>query len=195
MASEPTVPSSPTRLDRRIVEVCNRLGSFIEWWGFRGIDGRVWALLAIRATPMSQADIARNLDVSRSLVHAAINELEEYGLAERTGDDRFAPWKANVDVWPVITQVLRVREWMMLEEIRVAIDAAIAEAEEVRRKSGEEPWSIKRLYLLRALTEMAQEFLRVILSIRDAEQRAGWRDTFRRASQIVTDLRQVLTSD
>lgn len=183
------------RLNRRVVQVCNQLGTFIEWWGFRAIDGRVWALLAIHGAEMSQAEIARSLDVSRSLVHGAVTELEEYGLIQRAGEGRFAPWSASVDIWPVITHILRSREWMMLEEIRVSIDAAIEEAELEKRRSRKEPWSIKRLYMLRALTEMAQQFLRVILAFRDNDERTGLRDTFRNAGKIITHIRQAMATE
>lgn len=183
------------RLNRRVGQVCDQLGTFIEWWGFRAIDGRVWALLAIHGSAMSQADIARSLDVSRSLVHSAVTELEQYGLLQRVGEGRFAPWSASVDVWPVITQILRSREWMMLEEIRVTIDTAIEEAELEKRRSGNEPWSIKRLYMLRALTEMAQQFLRVILAFRDNDERTGLRDTFRNAGKIITHIRQAMATE
>lgn len=183
------------RVERSVVKVCDQLGTFVEWWGFRAIDGRVWALLTIRKEPMSQAEIARTLDVSRSLVHAAIRELEDYGLVRRDGHGRMAPWVANIDVWPVITSVLRTREWMMLEEIRVTIDAALDEADHLETKTGEQPWSTRRLHLLRALTELAQQFLRVILAFRDRGPHTNLRDSFRSAGAIISNLRHAFGSE
>ena len=34
-------------LDRRVLEVCDAIGEFIEYWGFKSIHGRVWAMLAL----------------------------------------------------------------------------------------------------------------------------------------------------
>lgn len=178
-------------LTRRVLQVCDQTGAFIEWWGFKSIQGRVWTLLALRGEPMTQIEVAELLGVSRSLVHGAMTDLEGYGLVDRLGDERRAPWVANVDVWPTITEILREREWMLIESVRLSLEAAIEEADLVYRQTGEQPWRIDRLRLLLSLTEMAQNFMRLVLSLRVANELRGVRELIRMATTIVQGLRRV----
>lgn len=182
-------------LTRRVLQVCEQTGNFIEWWGFRSILGRVWTLLALRGEAMSQVEIAELLGVSKALVHGAISDLEARGLVRRVDDSRRAPWVAVIDVWPTITEVLRAREWMLIEQVRVALDAAIEEASIVKRKTGQEPFSIERLRLLASLTESAQNFLRMVLSLRVANESRGVRDLLRMATTVIQGLRTMNLSE
>lgn len=192
---EPVVIDLADPLTRRILDVCDGTGAFIEWWGFRAIHGRVWTLLALTGRPLSQIDIAALLDVSRSLVHGAVNELEAWGLIQRVGKHRRAPIVAVTEVWPVITQVLRTREWMMIERVRIALEAAVQEADLHFQRTGQEPFSRERLRELSQLTEMAQSFLRVILNLRGTEEGRGVRQFLRTATQVVAGLRRVTRQD
>src|SRR4051812_41709734 len=66
---ETTAAPPPGRdpLTTRIGQVCDAVGAFIEYWGFKAIHGRIWALLALRNGPLAQAEIAKTLGVSRAL--------------------------------------------------------------------------------------------------------------------------------
>lgn len=191
-AQHPTTVSADDRLEAAAVRVCERLGDFIEWWGFKSIHGRVWAFLAIRGEPCAQAEIVRALGVSRALVSGSVQELEAFGLVSRLGEGRRAPWIANMDVWPVITRILREREWLMIEEVRLALEAAVEEIAVHEREHGlgSTPWSASRLRALYALTEFAQNFLKIILSLRNPGERAGIRRTLKSAARTFRALRQ-----
>lgn len=181
-------PDDP--LTQRIVEVCDHIGVFIEYWGFRAIHGRVWALLALTDRPLAQIDIASLLGVSRALVHSAVTELEAWGLVRRTGDNRRAPIEAETDVWPIILSVLRQREWVMLEEVRLSLDAAIVAAQLHERSSGQAPFSVERLRELAQLTELAQSFLKALLSLPFAEESRGVRGVIRAATGLLNKVRR-----
>lgn len=187
---EPVIIDPRDPLTQRILDVCDGTGDFIEWWGFRAIHGRVWTLLAIMGRPLSQTDIAVLLEVSRSLVHGAVQELEEWGLVQRVGDHRRAPIVAVTEVWPIITHVLRTREWMMIERVRVALEAASQEADVHFLRTGQEPFSRERLRELTQLTEMAQGFLKVILNLRVSDEGRGLRNFLRTATQVLSGLRR-----
>ena len=144
------------------VRACDAVGTFIESWGFRSIHGRVWTLLALSEGSLSQAEIAELLGVSRSLVHLAISELAGFGLVRAESDRRNAPYVAIIDVWPVIVEVLRTREWMLIERSRSALEALQTE---VRRASGS-GYDPSRVDLLLAMCDLAQSTLRAILSVR-----------------------------
>ena len=157
---------TPDRLTTRVVAVCDAVGDFIESWGFRSIHGRVWTLLALSSRPLAQAEIAERLGVSRSLVSMAMTELDGFGLVRATGPERQAPWEANLDVWPIITDVLRAREWMLMERARLALEAARNEAE-YRQRVGEAPgYDVRRIRWLLMMTEFAQTTLRTIMNLR-----------------------------
>ena len=86
------------RMTHRVLQVCDTVGTFIAWWGFKAIHGRVWTLLALRGAPMSQAEIGRTLSVSRALISGAMQELTAYGLVRAVGEGRTAPYEAVMDL-------------------------------------------------------------------------------------------------
>jgi DNA-binding transcriptional regulator GbsR (MarR family) len=151
------------RLTQRVLAVADAVGRFIEAWGFKAILGKVWALLALRRAPMAQTEIAEALGVSRSLVNLAITELTARGLVRATSDHRNAPYEARLDIWPTITDVLRAREWMLIESARVALEAAIHEAE---LEGGSGRYDMERMRLLKSMAEFAQLVLRLVFSLR-----------------------------
>jgi DNA-binding transcriptional regulator GbsR (MarR family) len=153
-------------LTQRILAVCDAIGSFIEGWGFKSIHGRVWALLALTKAPIPQSEIAETLSVSRSLVSLAIAELTQYGLVRPINDTRNAPYEASLDVWPTITDVIRTREWMLIERARMALESALAEAEYREETGLPVEWDLGRIKLLLAMTELAQATLKAVLSVR-----------------------------
>jgi DNA-binding transcriptional regulator GbsR (MarR family) len=171
----PTATSE--RADRRVQEACRAVGDFIAYWGFKKIHGRVWATLATRKEPLSQAAIARLLGVSRALVSATIDDLSSHGLVRSTGPERHAPYVAVFDVWPTIADVLRSREWLLVERARVAFAAALTEVEALERQGRRTPYDRVRLGALLSMTQVARAFLRILIGLRRAPAQkslGGW---------------------
>ncbi len=160
------IPDSADPATRRVLSVCDSVGAFIEYWGFKSIHGRVWTLLALRAQPMAQSEIAATLGVSRSLISGAVSELAGHGLVRATGEHRNAPYEAVMDFWPTITDVLRGREWMLLERARMALEGAIDAVERAEEDGGPVVWDAGRMKVLLALTELGQALLRALMSMR-----------------------------
>lgn len=179
------VTSTDDRLRARILGICDAVGAYIETWGFRAIHGRAWTLLALSKTPLSQAEAAEFLGVSRSMVNLAVSELGEYGLVRPTGPERNAPYEASVDVWPIITEVLRSREWMLMERARVALEAALNELEFAEASGRPAPFDPRRVQLLLNMTELAQTVLRTLMSIRVPRTVDSLTEWFRFASRTV----------
>jgi DNA-binding transcriptional regulator GbsR (MarR family) len=171
-----TAPASDALL-RRVLRVADAVGAFIEYWGFKAIHGRIWAVLALHGAPMPQSEVARLLGVSRSLVSTAMSELADYGLVRPVDDHRNAPYEAVLDVWPTISEVLREREWMLLESVRQSLEAARDEAEQLRARGEVPTFDPARIVLLLNMTELAQTVLRLLISLklpRGAEKVSGW---------------------
>ena len=178
-----------SRLDSRVKQACEAVGEFIEYWGFKSIYGRVWALLAMHRQPLTQVEIAEALGVSRALISGAVAELRFWGLLRPTRDHRNAPYEAVIDVWSSVSEVLRTREWMMLEASRTALEAALSEAEAEVARGRSIPWDLDRLRLLLKMTEAAQTLLKMMLTIRVPGSIEGFSKWIGRVATLMGGLR------
>lgn len=186
-----TPPSGRDPLSTRIGQVCDAVGAFIEYWGFKAIHGRIWALLALRDGPMAQADIAKTLRVSRPLVSAAIAELAGFGLVKPTSESRNAPYEAVMDVWSTIADVLRSREWMLLESARLALEAALEEIQVARVSGDSPPYNSDRLKFLLTMTELGQTLLKALIALRAPRSTDGLRAWATRAAAFIQGFRKM----
>ncbi|HZO13752.1 MAG TPA: MarR family transcriptional regulator [Polyangiaceae bacterium] len=178
------------RLSLRIRQVCEAVGQFIEYWGFKAIHGRIWTFLALRSEPVSQIEIAEFFGVSRSLVSGAVAELIEHGLVRPVSDHRNAPYEAVIDFWPTISDVLRDREWMLVEAARLALDGAIEEMELSNPRSTAR-FNLERMRLLLRMAELAQALLRLLIGIRvprKLEELGSW---LKNSSKLIRSLRNL----
>lgn len=174
-------------MERRVLQVCAAAGTLVEYWGFKSIMGRVWALLALHPEPLPQTKIADVLGVSRSLVSGTITELMSYGVVRPVGQHRNAPYAAVVDVWPAITDTLRQREWMFLESARLALEAAIEEAQVGPRG----PYSVERMRLLLGMIVAVQKLLGLVISVRTPNVVANVTDWVRSVTTLIDTLRKM----
>ena len=198
----PGAPGSKTGADpltRAVLQVAQAAGNFIEYWGFKAVHGRIWTLLALHREPLPQTELADLLGVSRSLVSQAMAELVEFGLVRAVSESRNAPYEAVIDIWPTIADVLRSREWMILEGARVALEAAIEEAEIAAssldsarpERAARLRWDLDRLRMLLSLTEMAQGFLKMVIALRLPRAPEGFGGWVGRAQTLVSRLRGI----
>lgn len=181
----------PEEIDRRIAMVCEAIGAFIGYWGFKDILGKIWTLLALSRRPLTQVEIAHFFGVSRALISNSVEELQRYGLVQRVDDRRNAPWTANLDVWPTISDVLRAREWMLLEAVKVALEGALEEAKLNDRKAQEADWDLGRMRLLLVMTDLAQTFLRTLIALRSGQPLGQLRLLLNRSTEFFRNLRSL----
>lgn len=179
------LPETTDRLERQALVVCDAAGQLIEYWGFKSILGRVWALLVLRQEPLAQARIAEMLGVSRSLVNGAITELSGYGVVRSVGEHRNAPYEAVLDVWPAITAVLRQREWMLLETLRLALEGALDEA----LLDPQSRYSIVRMRILLKMISAIQRLLGLVIAVRRPQAVETIRDWVRGVNELLTSMR------
>ena len=190
MMNEPL--HSHLALQRSMLSVCDACGDFIEYWGFKAIHGRIWAYLAISSRPRSQKEIAEALSMSKGSISIAVNELLEYGLVKPSADYRHAPYEAIMDVWPIISGVLREREWMLLETARITLEGALTELERAQGEITKEQeygsteqrhspqvnletsFNADRIRILLQMTEWAQSILKLIINARIPKAPERW---------------------
>jgi DNA-binding transcriptional regulator GbsR (MarR family) len=146
-----------------IEAVCAAAGTFIEYWGFKAVHGRVWALLAVSKEPLSQTALAEALGISRALVSATIAQLQGYDLVRPAGPHHHAPWQANFDVWPTIAGVLQEREAQILNSAKEALQRA----DEALGECPDQRFDRRRIRAILGMTEMMGGLLHLLIAFRD----------------------------
>jgi DNA-binding transcriptional regulator GbsR (MarR family) len=105
-----------------LTELVNQVGNFIEYWGFKNVQGRIWAHLWLSSEPLDAADLMKRLDISKALVSISMKEMLEYEVVLEVGKSERGTllYRANPDKEKVIMNVLRRRERMMMARISSA---------------------------------------------------------------------------
>lgn len=109
--------STPT-LSAEIQEFVQNVGEFIEHWGFKNVQGKIWALLYLHAEPLSSIELSKKLKVSKALVSLALPELIEYGVIQERarGSGRTVYYEPNPDLASAIRTVLKKRELQLIKK-------------------------------------------------------------------------------
>jgi DNA-binding transcriptional regulator GbsR (MarR family) len=112
------------KLSPEIQNLANRVGQFIEYWGFKSIHGRIWTLLFLSEEPLSSIDISRKLKVSKTLLSFSVAELLKFEVIQEAGkgSKRTIYFRANPNISAVILNVLRMRERPMMAEIHSSFE-------------------------------------------------------------------------
>lgn len=107
------------------------VGHVIEFWGFKRNQGRVWALLYLRARPLTAAEIQGELGLSKGGVSMITHELERWGVLRRRREPGKDAWsfEAEQDLMRMVTRVLAEREAELVARVRLDL----AEAERLAR--------------------------------------------------------------
>lgn len=102
--------------------VTDAVGRLIEFWGFRAVLGRIWALLYLSEKPLPAAEICRRLSISTGAASMALQELERWGVVQRHRPPgaRKDFFEAETDIWKMVSRVYRERE---LVQIQLALEA------------------------------------------------------------------------
>ena len=112
------------------------VGAFIEYWGFKEVQGRMWCYLYLLEEPLSSLQLGQLLEISPALVTQSVQVLLEYRVIEKAekGVNGVLRYRANPNVAEAISSVLSRRESVLLGKIDVA-QARVASA---RRKKSKE---------------------------------------------------------
>src|SRR5882724_8409026 len=121
----PTAPTSimdadmgPREQERELLhEAADAVGALMEFWGFKRVMGRVWALLYLRGDELSASELCDQLSISSGAASMALSELEHWAVVRRIrrAGDRREYFEAETDVWKMISRVLRERELTQIE--------------------------------------------------------------------------------
>lgn len=92
--------------------VCEAVGAIIDFWGFKRVMGRIWALLYLSARPLSASEICDALQISAGSASMTLNELQTWGVVKRAvvPGSRAAHYRAEHNLWKMVSKVFRERE-------------------------------------------------------------------------------------
>jgi HTH-type transcriptional regulator, glycine betaine synthesis regulator len=105
------------------------MGLVFERFGLRPVLGKVWTALYLEDHPLDVDEIRARVDISTGTLSTAINELIELGFVHRAGapGERRFFYRAETEMWPLITRLFRERERVRIVEIIDALRAAEAQ--------------------------------------------------------------------
>jgi DNA-binding transcriptional regulator GbsR (MarR family) len=111
--------------------VAEQVGALMEFWGFKRILGRLWAVLYMAESPLTAAEIGGALGLSASAVSVSLAELRRWGVVhEAVGlgpqSGRAQRWRAETDLWAMVSNVMRQREAPLIKRFEETLQEALA---------------------------------------------------------------------
>lgn len=148
-----------TEPERHIIET---VGEFIKFWGFSKHHGRIWALLYLSPEPLNASAIQQTLEMSAGLVSMSLKELLHWDVILKVWvqGDRKDYFRANHDVWHMVTRVMREREYQAIMTSSRSLDDALGELETTEGVNPERVEFIK--HRVEALIELSESFARIL---------------------------------
>jgi DNA-binding transcriptional regulator GbsR (MarR family) len=152
----------------RVAEV---IGSLMEFWGFKAVMGRLWAILYLSPDPLSAAELGERLAVSTGSISMAVAELQKWGVVKKSWrpGERRDYYEPEISIWKMVSRVFRERELGKVREAIATFEAALKLIAQARpRASAEEKKRLKfvegRLSSLLALSRMGESLITMLAS-------------------------------
>lgn len=110
----------PEELDN----LCLSIGRFIQYWGFKEIEGRIWCHLLLSNEPLCAQELMTRTGVSKGLMSISLARLLEFDVIrhEYTEGRRTQYFQVNEDITSVIKNVLNLREKRMINDTIYQVD-------------------------------------------------------------------------
>ncbi len=147
-----------------ILRLADDVGRFMEYWGFKGIHGKMWVLAFLSEKPVETRDFIENLGVSKALVSLSLKDLLQYRvfLESSSGPRGRRSYVCNPNIVSVILNVLREREYRLLGEIRLAQEHARQVPADALGACG---FSVRRIDEVGEMVSEAQKLLRAMIGL------------------------------
>ncbi len=152
----------------RVAEV---VGHLMEFWGFKAVMGRLWAVLYLSPDPLSASELCDRLSLSTGAVSMALTDLQKWGVVKKTWrpGERRDYYEAETSIWKMVSRVFRERELTYVKEAIAAFESALQKVQAARaRAAADEKRRLKfvegRLVALLALSRIGEGLLNMLLS-------------------------------
>ncbi len=153
-------------VSKSVLNLTEEIGNFIQYWGFKKIHGKVWALIFLSEKPVDANFLIDNLGVSKSLVSMTIKDLLVYNvILECPKEGPTLCYAPNLKIKDVIFDVLSQRESVMLLKIKAACRLASTS----NSQGMETEISNKRLSQMTLMVDAAGSYLKKLLTLNEAK--------------------------
>jgi DNA-binding transcriptional regulator GbsR (MarR family) len=108
----------PTEIPE-IRHLAEQIGKFLEYWGFKAVQGRIWCYLFLSRRPLNSRELAQLAEVSPTLITQSIQVLLDYQVIQSAGKgpNGILLFQANPNAAVAIVKVLEGREARLLQRI------------------------------------------------------------------------------
>jgi DNA-binding transcriptional regulator GbsR (MarR family) len=100
--------------------LADQIGDFIQYWGFRKVEGRLWTYIFLAKKPLKAEELMERTGISKAMLSLSLNELLKYDVIRKAYPERERgqAYITNPNVMEVISNVLRTRERQILGKIQ-----------------------------------------------------------------------------
>ena len=163
----------PTDDDIRAAElrVAELIGGLMEFWGFKAIMGRLWAILYLSPEPLPAAELCDRLQISTGAASMALADLQKWGVVKKAWrpGERRDYYEPETSIWKMVSRVFRERELAKVREAIEAFNDAIRLVHQGRSRAvGDEKKQLKfietRLSSLLTLARLGEGLLNMLAS-------------------------------
>lgn len=152
------------RFDQKIpelYELAEKLGDFMEYWGYKKIHGQLWCHIYLSSYPLDASELIQRLGISKALVSITLKELTQYGVIEDAGknDKGRKTYRAINDISKPIFETLRRREQFMIARIVSAYRSLSRLSPEELRMAGIQRTKLSALGRLIKLVDLGLQAL------------------------------------
>lgn len=144
------------------------MGRMAEFWGFTRTQGRVFCMLFLSPTPLTQAELAERLDVSAANISMSLNGLLRWGAIKKVYEkgSRKVRYEAEPEIRNIIRSVLGNREQHELEEAVESFSEAVDIVKRERKQrqlTPDEEFVRERIQHLQSVVQTSNRILALLL--------------------------------
>ncbi len=158
-------------IDTAELRVAEVIGGLMEFWGFKAVMGRLWAILYLSPQPLSAAELGDRLAISTGAISMALSDLQKWGVVKKAWrpGERRDYYEPETSIWKMVSRVFRERELAKVHEAIEAFSAAIKLINAARaRANADEKKRLKfiegRLSSLLTLSRLGEGLLKMLAS-------------------------------
>lgn len=165
--------------NRKLAQTAKSIGEFIEYWGFKSIHGRIWALVYLSDTPISTPEIVATLEISKASASIGVNDLIEQGLITASGKVKNGgvTYVSNENVGTIVRSILKTRELELVSDTETHLKSLSALSKAEMKEGNISPQKLDQLL---DLTQASKKMLMRITSNR-FKNIAAWASFFKKA--------------
>lgn len=111
--------TGPSVLPPELEDFADNVGTIIEHWGFKRVQGQMWTHLYLSEQPLDATQLMKRLCISKALTSITLKELSDFGVIEAAGKSPRGTrtYTALDDISGPILNTLRRRERRMVSNL------------------------------------------------------------------------------